>query len=91
MRLLETVRSRVGWTVAGVLATTVAVVVWTTLPAWPVVGVAVATAVLVVNTLANRVKQDACWGCGQSVAGLPRSEHGVVCRGCGTISPGRSA
>ncbi len=71
----------------GVLATAVAVVVWTTLPAWPVVGVAVATVVLAVNALASRVKQDACWGCGEKIAGLPKSEHGVICPGCGSITP----
>ncbi|MFO0832717.1 MAG: hypothetical protein U0637_12860 [Phycisphaerales bacterium] len=86
MNNLDTARRRVLWTVTGVAATAVAVVAWTTLPAWPVVGVAVATAVLAVNTLASKVRADACWGCGEKIAGLPRSEHGVMCPKCGAIT-----
>lgn len=86
MTNLDIARRRVIWTVTGVAATAVALVAWTTIPAWPVVGVAVATVVVAVNTLANKVKADACWGCGERIAGLPRSEHGVMCPKCGTIT-----
>mgnify|MGYP000945125108 CR=1 FL=1 len=86
MTNLDTARRRVLWTLTGVAATAFAIIAWTTVPAWPVFGCAVATAVLVVNTLASKVKADSCWGCGERIAGLPRSEHGVICPKCGSIT-----
>jgi hypothetical protein len=87
MRLLDRIRQRMLWTLVGVCATAVGVIVWTTLPAWPVVGVAVATVVLAVNTLASRVRHNTCLGCGGSIAGLVSSEHGVICPHCGVATP----
>jgi DNA-directed RNA polymerase subunit RPC12/RpoP len=87
VRLFEKVRLRVLWVVAGVLATTVGVIAWTTLPAWPVLGMAVATCVLAVNSLSSKLRSGACLGCGYSIANLPHGEHGVICPECGSVTP----
>jgi hypothetical protein len=74
------------WLVVAIIATTVSVIAWTTLPAWPIVGVAVATLVLAVNTISSKLQADACLGCGQSLAGQPRGEHGAICPSCGLVN-----
>ncbi len=57
-----------------------------TIPAWPVVGVAVAAVVFVINRTASRLADDTCLGCGRAIADLPIGEHGKICPDCGTIS-----
>ena len=86
MTFLHQIRRRVMWIVAGVGVTTLAVVSWTTLPAWGVVVGAVATIALVINTLTARLHQDICLGCGANVANQPHGEHGIICLKCGHIS-----
>ncbi len=58
----------------------------TTVPAWPVVGVAVAACVVMINRAAHRLSQPTCLGCGRDIAQLPTNEHGVACPGCGMVS-----
>jgi len=86
VRLLDRVRVRVLWVVVGVAAMALGVIAWTTLPAWPIVGAAVATLVLAVNTLGRNVRQDSCMACGHHLAQQPRGEHGVACPGCGQVN-----
>lgn len=86
MRLLDRIRTRALWLVVAITATTVSVIAWTTLPAWPVVGVAVATLVFAVNTISSKLHADACLGCGQSLASQPRGEHGTFCPNCGQVN-----
>lgn len=88
MRLMQRIRVRVLWVLAGVLATAVGVIVWTTLPVWPVVGVAVATLVVAVNKLTTKISPETCYGCGLSLKDQPPGEHGRLCPTCGTINPG---
>lgn len=57
----------------------------TTIPAWPVLGVAIAAAAMLVNTAATRLSEATCLGCGASTAELPKGEHGTICPHCGTI------
>jgi hypothetical protein len=86
MRLLERIRLRFLWVLVGVFATTIGVISLTTLPAWPIVGVAVATLAFAVNSVAARLKHDTCAHCGSSIKGQPLGEHGVICSHCGQIS-----
>jgi hypothetical protein len=86
MRLLDRIRTRALWVVVAITATAVSVIAWTTLPAWPVVGVAVATLVFAVNTISSKLHADACLGCGQSLASQPRGEHGTFCPNCGQVN-----
>lgn len=58
----------------------------TTIPAWPVVGVIVAAAAMVINTAASRLSDPTCLGCGRDLAGQPTAEHGIACPDCGSIS-----
>lgn len=86
MTFLHILRRRVLWTVVCVAAATLAVVSWTALPALPIVAGGVAAIALAVNTLAARLRQDACLGCGESIAGRPHGEHGIICPSCGHLS-----
>jgi len=70
----------------GIGLTALALISLTTMPAWPIVGVAVATLAVCVHSLAYRVNPATCLGCGQSVADEPPGEHGRICRSCGTIA-----
>jgi hypothetical protein len=83
---LHSIRRRVLWIVVGVGLTTLGVVSMTTLPAWPIVGAAVATIALVLNGMTRSLRGQVCLGCGQSIAHLPHGEHGVICPGCGHVS-----
>ena len=88
MTFLHKIRRRVLWIVAGVGVTTLAIASMTTLPAWGVVVGAVAAIALVVNSMTAKLTQNICLGCGESTAGLPHGEHGVICPRCGHISSG---
>jgi predicted RNA-binding Zn-ribbon protein involved in translation (DUF1610 family) len=59
------------------------------LPTWPVVGAAVATVALALNSMTSRLSQPTCWGCGESIAKMPSGEYGVICPNCGAITQGR--
>ncbi len=72
--------------VIGVGLTALTLLSLTTIPAWPVVGVAVAAVALYINSAASRLSQDVCLGCGANIAEEPRGEHGVACPGCGAIN-----
>ncbi len=74
-----------GVLVAGVLAAW-ALAGWLTLPAWPVVGVAVLTVAAVVHKMTARVGAATCWSCGADLAGEQGGAYGVVCRGCGSVN-----
>src|SRR3569832_2158509 len=58
------------------------------LPAWPVVGVAVAAAWLVVNTVTARLTHPTCWGCGGDISGRPSGTYGGACPRCGSLNQG---
>jgi hypothetical protein len=60
----------------------------TAIPAWPVVGVAVACAAVVVNRIAARLDHPICLACGHDIAGQPAGEHGVACSNCGAVNQG---
>lgn len=57
----------------------------TTLPAWPVVGVAVAAVAFTINRVAQRLSSPTCYACGGSLANAPEGEHGAICPSCGSV------
>lgn len=74
----------------GITLAALGVISLTALPAWPVVGVAVAAVAFSVNRIAARLSGDRamCFGCGQSISDAPVGEHGSICPGCGSITQG---
>ena len=83
---LQRLRLRSLWLLVGVGLTTLGVISLTAIPAWPVVGVAVAALALGLNNIAHRLSQPTCLSCGDSLSDAPRGEHGSICPKCGTIS-----
>ena len=64
----------------------------TALPAWPVLGFAVACAAVAVNRLGARLEAPVCLQCGAGLDVRSASEHGVFCAGCGAVNqPGTGA
>lgn len=70
----------------GIVLLGVAVVSWAAVPAWPVVGVAVAVVVAAMSSMTSRLGEPMCWSCGQDLAQVEPGEHGFVCPGCGSIN-----
>lgn len=58
----------------------------TALPAWPIVGVAVACAAVAMNRLGARLEAPVCLRCGAELHHEPASEHGVACADCGAVN-----
>ncbi len=83
---LQRMRRRALWVVVVVFVTAVGVIAWTTMPAWPVIGVALAATALVLNTITKDLSQDRCLGCGDSIAQEPVGVHGRACPKCGTVN-----
>jgi hypothetical protein len=83
---IQRMRRRALWVVVVVAVTAVGVLTWTAMPAWPVIGVAIAATALVLNTITKDLSQDRCLGCGDSIAQQPVGVHGRVCPKCGTIN-----
>ena len=84
--MLRRMRYRVlGISLAIVLAA-VSVITLSTLPAWPIIGVAVASMVVVINTVANRLQQPICHACGLSLASAKFGTHGTICPECGAVN-----
>ncbi len=83
---LSRIRRRTLWLVVGLGLTVTAVMSLTAIPAWPVVGVAVAALAFGVNNMAHRLSEPTCLTCGDSLRDAPRGEHGAICPKCGTIS-----
>jgi hypothetical protein len=83
---MQRTRVRVLWTLVGIGLTTLGVLSLTTLPAWPIVGVAVATLALAVNTISSRLRHPICLGCGFDLKHEPVGERGSICPTCGTVN-----
>jgi|GEM_PF-725383 len=80
------IRVRVLAVAVGVALTAIALLGLTSLPAWPVIGVAVAAVAVAVNTIGSRLAHPTCLGCGRDLDGLPAGTYGVACPDCGTIN-----
>ncbi len=66
--------------------TALAIASFLSLPAWPVIGVAVATVAVVISKMASKLSQPLCLTCGANLADQRSSDHGVICPGCGTLN-----
>lgn len=86
MTFLQRTRLRVLAVLVGVALSALAVISLTTVPAWPIVGVAVAAAAVCVHNLAHRFSSTICYTCGHDLRGLPRGEHGTICPTCGSVA-----
>jgi len=75
--------------VAGIALAAAALLLWTSFTWIPVVGVAVAAAVVAVNRAGHRLTEPVCYHCGQELKGLPDGEHGILCPACGALHQGR--
>jgi hypothetical protein len=74
---------------AVVLAGTLAVIgilAWATVPAWPVVGVAIITVAAVVNSMTTRLAMPVCYQCGSALNPDVTGCYGVLCEGCGAVN-----
>lgn len=82
----RTLRVRALAVLVGAMLTALAIASFLSLPAWPVIGVAVATVAVVISQMASKLSQPVCLHCGVNLAGQPSSDHGVICPGCGTLN-----
>lgn len=79
------IRRKALWVVVVIGATTIALISATALPALPIVGVAFAATVVVLNTLTSRVSADTCLSCAADLSRQPIGPHGRICPNCGAI------
>jgi hypothetical protein len=87
MTWMYKIRLRVLGLLVGLMLAAVATISLTTIPAWPVIGVAVATLALAVNKMTTRLGQPTCWGCGSDLAQAEAGQYGVECPSCGSLTP----
>jgi len=85
--LMQRIRLRVMAVLVGTVLAAVATVSLTSIPAWPIVGVAVATVALAANKISARLRSPVCWGCGKDLGGRKSGEYGIICPDCGTMTP----
>lgn len=86
MSLFERIRFRVLAIVLAVVVAGVAIVAFTALPTWPVIGATIAAIAVAVNTVGSRLAQNVCFHCGEKLSVAHVGEHGVTCPTCGSLS-----
>lgn len=89
--LIHRLRLRVLGLLLGLVLAALATISLTAIPAWPVVGVAVAAAYVGVNRIMARITPSSCPSCGHNLQGLGASANGIVCPECGSVGLGRPA
>lgn len=82
---IHRLRLRVLAWLLGITLAGIAAVSWMAMPAWPVIGVAVAMVVATVSTMTNRLKADTCYSCGNDIRNVQAGEHGRACPQCGAV------
>lgn len=83
---MHTIRRRALWIVVVAGALVLGLIFTTTIPAWPVVGVAVAAVALAINGVAARLETTSCLACGADLADQPVGIRGRLCPKCGAIN-----
>lgn len=63
----------------------VATLMLTTVSWVPVIGVAVAMAVVSLNTIASKLNRATCFSCGKDLSTLPLGPAGIACPRCGAL------
>ena len=91
MSWMSQIRRRALWVVVCMGATALGVIAWTTIPAWPVVGVAVATVAILLNSITARISTSSCLSCGLDLSSQPTGVHGRICPGCGAVNERNAA
>lgn len=84
---LQRARMRALASVLGVAIAAFGLIAWAALPVLPVVGVAVATVAVMINSLTARLNEPLCRDCGQDLRRESLSDYGVACPRCGLINP----
>lgn len=72
--------------VLGIVLAAIGMLSLFTVPAWPVVGVAVAFVAFGLNQMTARLSVPTCLGCGANISGQPVGDYGVVCKDCGAVN-----
>lgn len=88
MNWMSRIRLRTLAVVLGIALFALGAISLTAIPAWPIVGVAVACVAVVVNRIAARLDQPVCLVCGSNIGDQPGGEHGVACAQCGSVNQG---
>lgn len=86
MTWMHRLRLRVLALALGLALTAFALISLTTIPAWPIVGVAFAAGAFVVNQMSSRLSGTICHGCGTDITGVPGGQYGVTCPSCGHLT-----
>jgi hypothetical protein len=88
-RWMRKLRLRAMAFLVGVGLAALAMISLTSIPAWPIVGVAVACVAVALNSMASRLDRPVCYSCGTNIANEPIGVHGRICRSCGSINEAR--
>lgn len=86
---LGRIRLRVFALLIGLALAAVAMISLTTVPAWPVLGFAVISAAVAVNTMASKLRlgQTVCLHCGCELRDRVPGVYGIECPECGGLNP----
>jgi len=84
--LFERIRFRVLAIVVAVVVAGIALIAFTAIPTWPVIGATIAAFAVAVNTFGSRLSQNVCMHCGEKLSVAHIGEHGVTCPTCGSLS-----
>ncbi len=87
MAWLRRARMRALAALVGVSIAAFGLIAWAALPVLPVVGVAVATVAVMINSVAARLDEAICRDCGHDLMGEAVSDYGVACPRCGLLNP----
>lgn len=86
MNWFQKIRLRVFAVLVAVILAVIGVLTWATVPAWPVVGVALITVAAVVNSMTTRLAEPVCYQCGTALPPAEPGCYGLVCDGCGAVN-----
>ncbi len=86
MNWFQRIRLRVFAVLVAAVLAVIGVLSWATLPAWPVVGVAIITVAAVVNQMTTRLSEPVCYECGGELNATETGCYGVICDACGAVN-----
>lgn len=86
MTWMHRLRLRVLALALGLALAAIALTSLTTIPLWPVVGVAFAAVAVAVNSMGSKLSSHVCHGCGTDIGDQPAGQYGVACPKCGRLT-----